>query len=293
VAFLIGLGSIIGDSFQVRQYFLPDYPDEAAMLEAVRGEINSETIFVSYNGRSFDMPILVDRLIINRVERNLEFAEHIDLLHSTRRLYRRRLGNCTLSNIERHILDFFRDDDVPGELVPAIYFDWLNNMGTELLGKVIEHNLYDIVSLYFLMHQIGQTQINPKEKLVEPDDIYSVARIYENRREFDKVRQTLNDFRPIIEADNRHDMMFMHSLACKRTERFDEAESIWKELIDSSNDKTYPALIELAKYYEHRTKNLKLALEYSKIARSICPSKESDQIAIGKRITRLHRKISQ
>lgn len=293
VPFLIGFGSVIGDSFQVRQYFLPDYPDEAAMLEAVREEIDENTIIVSYNGKSFDMPILVDRMIINRVDRNLKFSEHIDLLHSARRLYRRRLRSCTLSNIERNILDFQRFGDVPGELVPAVYFNWLNSMGTELLGQVVEHNLNDIVSLYFLMYHIALAQENPGDRLTDADDIYSVARIFEKRKEHDKVSQTLTDCRQIISDNNRYDILFMQSLACKRTGRFDEAVSIWTDIAGKSNAQTFLALIELAKYYEHREKNYTAALECSQKAQKICPARRYDRDDIARRMIRLERKLTK
>jgi len=290
VPFLVGFGSVRGGSFQVRQYFLPDYPDEAAMLEAVREEITDDTIVVSYNGKSFDMPILIDRMIINRVEQNLEFAGHIDLLHSARRLYRRRLGSCTLSNIERNILDFQRFDDIPGELVPAVYFDWLNNIGTELLGRVVEHNLNDIVSLYFLMYHIALAQDNPGDRLADADDIYSVARIFEKRKEYDKVYQVLTDCRQIISDNKRYDILYMQSMACKRIGRFDEAVGIWTDLSGKSNEQTFMALIELAKYYEHRKRDYTTALKYSYKAQKVCPARRYDMDNIVKRMSRLERK---
>jgi uncharacterized protein YprB with RNaseH-like and TPR domain len=292
VPFLIGLGSVIEKSFQVRQYFLPDYPDEAAMLEAVRTEINKDTIIVSYNGKSFDIPILADRLIINRVERNLEFAEHIDLLHSARRMYRRRLKSCSLSNIESNILDFRRYGDIPGELVPAIYFNWLNEMGMELLGQVVEHNLNDVVSLYFLMYNIAQAQENPSGRLIDADDIYSVARIFEIRGEYDRVHRTLNEYQNIMPDSNKHELLYMLSLACKRTGRFDEAVKIWTEISGVATQKTYQALIELAKYNEHKRKDPKAALEVALRAQSICPARESERVDLNRRINRLNCKLT-
>ncbi len=293
VPFLIGFGSVIENSFQVRQYFLPDYPDEAAMLEAVREEISEDTIVVSYNGKSFDMPILVDRMIINRVERNLKYAGHIDLLHSARRLYRRRLRSCTLSNIESNILDFQRYGDIPGELVPAVYFKWLNSMGTELLGQVVEHNLNDIVSLYFLMYHIALIQDKPGNRIIDPDDIYSVAKIYEKRKDHDKVYQILSEGSHIISHKKRYDILFMQSLACKRTGRLDEAVNIWKKITDRSNPQTFVALIELAKYYEHRKKDYLSALDCTNRAQTACPARRYDRDEIIRRKARLDKKLTK
>jgi len=292
VAFLIGIGSVIGDNFQVRQYFLPDYPDEAAMLEAVREEITPETIIVSYNGRAFDMPIIQDRMILHRVERNLEYADHIDLLHSTRRLYKRRLQSCRLSNIERNVLSFFRFDDIPGALVPSIYFDWLNNMNTAQLPGVIEHNLHDIVSLYFLMHRINASMDSPEETIYDPDDVYSVARIYERRKEHERVYGILENFDSLISDSGRFDIVFMQSLSYKRSGRLDRAVSLWNEIADSNAPETFHALIELAKYYEHRLKDCSLALEAAEKAALICPSTKTAREDIRRRVKRLRKKLA-
>ncbi|MEW5925227.1 MAG: ribonuclease H-like domain-containing protein, partial [Candidatus Zixiibacteriota bacterium] len=182
VAFLIGFGSLKGNGFEVRQYFLPDFPDEEAMLEAAREEIRPDTILVSYNGRAFDIPIITDRMIIQRVERNLEYADHIDLLHTVRRLYRRRIKNCNLSNVEQRILDYYRTDDIPGYLVPSMYFNWLATDDTNQLDLIAEHNLNDIVSLYFIMSHIAAVHESPAERITDPDDVLSLARIMERRK---------------------------------------------------------------------------------------------------------------
>jgi len=263
------------------------------MLEAVREEISEDTIVASYNGKSFDMPILVDRMIINRVERNLKYGGHIDLLHSARRLYRRRLRSCTLSNIENNILDFQRYGDVPGELVPAVYFNWLNVMGTELLGPVVEHNLNDIVSLYFLMYHIALAQDSPGECLYDANDIYSVAKVYEKRKDFEKVYQILSESFQLISDKRRYDILFTQSLTCKRTGRLEEAKKIWTDIARNSNPQTYLALIELAKYYEHRKKDYVIALDYTNKAQTICPARRYDKNEIVRRISRLNNKLSK
>ena len=110
VAFLIGIGSLRKEGFEIRQYLLPDYSDEAAMLEDILEELSAATV-VSYNGQTFDLPVVRDRMVINRVERSFAPREHIDLLHPTRRLYRRRLQDCTLTNIEREIFGSHRGND--------------------------------------------------------------------------------------------------------------------------------------------------------------------------------------
>jgi uncharacterized protein YprB with RNaseH-like and TPR domain len=293
VPFLIGFGSLVDGQFQVRQYFLPDYPDEAAMLEAVREEIDRDTIIVSYNGKAFDMPILTDRLILHRVEYHLEFADHIDLLHAARRMFRRRLQSCTLGNIERNVLSFYRYDDIPGELVPAVYFNWLNTMETRELVRVIEHNLNDIVSLYFLMHHISAAQENPAERVLEAEDIYSLARIFESRKEHDRVHLMIEDCLDTVMRSNRLDILFMQALACKRIGHFERAVEIWLNIVQSSGPETFGAMVELAKYYEHRVRDYGRALEISRQAESLCPATPYLRADLNKRIERLKRKLSR
>ncbi len=292
VPFLIGLGSVTNNGFQVRQYFLPDYPDEEAMLEAVRTEIKDDTILVSYNGKSFDLPILIDRLIIHRVERNLRFADHIDLLHSARRLYRRRLKDCTLKNIEREVLDFYRIDDTPGYLVPSIYFDWLNSGNTADLGGVVEHNLYDIVSLYFILFQVAAVQTEPESQISDPDDILSLVKIHERRREYKKICQTLENFDDLILGSDRYDILFLKSMSHKRDGQFESAAALWNKIAEVATKEAYICNIELAKYYEHKIKDYKKALIYTNSAREKCPSKAAEKEAITKRINRLTTKIN-
>lgn len=293
VAFLIGFGSIKGNGFQVRQYFLPDFPDEEAMLEAVREKINSETVIVSYNGKSFDMPILTDRMIIQRVERNLEYADHIDLLHIIRRMYRRRLRDCTLTNVEDRVLDFHRDSDIPGHLVPSVYFNWLSTTDPDLLDKVAQHNCNDIVSLFFLMHHISGIYDDPSEKISEPDDILSLARILERRREHENVYRMLESFDDITRSHGRFDILFLQSLSCKRSGRISEAVGLWRKIVGRDTPEAFWAGLELAKHFEHRIKDVKEALRYALDARKICPPRPSLKTDVARRIDRLNRKISQ
>ena len=140
VPFLVGVGSLVENGFELRQYLLPDYSDESAMLEDISELFKSSISLVSYNGAAFDIPLLKDRLVINRTAKDIEHCHHIDLLHSSRRLFKRRLKDCRLINIETEILGFSRTDDTPGYLVPSIYFEWLSSENLDLMLSVLEHN---------------------------------------------------------------------------------------------------------------------------------------------------------
>ncbi|MCX6829257.1 MAG: ribonuclease H-like domain-containing protein [candidate division Zixibacteria bacterium] len=292
VPFLIGCGSMVDERFQVRQYFLPDYPDEAAMLEAVRAEISDETIIVSYNGKSFDLPILVDRLILHRIERNLKIADHIDLLHPVRKLYKRRLKDCTLGNVERSILEFFRYDDIPGYLVPAVYFNWLATQETGELARVVRHNLNDIVSLYFILYHIADILENPSARIKEPEDVYSLARLLEKKGDHEGLCRLIEDFHALLWDEGRHDILFFHSLSYKRNGVFLRAVEIWKKISITDSPEAFFAGIELAKFYEHRARDISRALQHAVQAEKRCPRHRGLTLELEKRIGRLKRKLS-
>jgi uncharacterized protein YprB with RNaseH-like and TPR domain len=172
VPFVVGCGFFAGGRFEVRQYLLPDYPDEAALLEMVLQEFESRPALVTYNGKAFDAPILRDRLIVNRVARDLPVTEHLDVLHATRRLFRRRLADCSLVNIEKELFDVTRNDDIPGYLIPSVYFEWLSSERTDQLSQVLEHNRLDIVTLACLtIHLAGIFETEGGE-LNHPKDIH-------------------------------------------------------------------------------------------------------------------------
>nr|MBN2278400.1 ribonuclease H-like domain-containing protein [candidate division Zixibacteria bacterium] len=287
VAFLVGVGSVTKDGFRVRQYFLPDFSDEEAMLEAVREEIKADTVLVTYNGKAFDMPILADRMIIQRVERNLKAADHIDLLHTVRRLYRRRLKDCSLSNIERNILEFYREDDLPGHLVPSVYFNWLATDSTDLIDKIAEHNLNDIISLFFLMHHLQLVQVDPAGNIREPDDVLSLARILERRREHEHICGVLEDFRDLAADHRRYDILLIQSLAYKRRGCWPEAAALWDKIANRDCPEAFAARIELAKYFEHRLRDPQKALYQALEARKICPARPALAADVQKRINRL------
>lgn len=149
VIFMAGLGRLDGDAMVVRQYLLPDYQHENALLRGVAAEIASAKRVVTYNGRGFDMPLLATRLTVHGLfaEQARLPAQHDDLLPIARRLWRRPLGGARLADVEAGVLGVHRDDDCPGAEVPARYFGYVRGGSPDLLAAVLDHNLQDIVSL--------------------------------------------------------------------------------------------------------------------------------------------------
>jgi uncharacterized protein YprB with RNaseH-like and TPR domain len=292
VPFLCGCGSWTSRGFEVRQYTMPDYSDEAAMLEVLADEFGHDKWIVSYNGRAFDLPILRDRMIVNRVAREVPQAGHVDLLHGTRRLFRRRLADCTLTNIERELFGFHRNGDIPGYLIPSVYFEWLSEENLDLMPDIIEHNCLDIVSLAFLADHIAQVFATAGESLSEADDLHSLARVYGRRRQNDRVTDIFERLAH-GNSDLDDDVILFHASAFKRSGRWEQAVALWCRLEGTDSREAYWANLELAKYYEHQTRDLQRAVDCAKRAREICPYGTTHQTQLKRRLSRLNLKMDK
>ncbi len=290
VPFLNGVGSFIENGFEIRQYIIPDYSDETAMLEDLSSEFNESTSIVSYNGAAFDLPILRDRLILNRVAKEIKHDKHIDLLHSVRRLYKRRLGDCSLGNVEREILSFYREDDIPGYLVPSVYFDWLNEERLKNMEAVMEHNRLDILSLAFLIGQISLIYQNNGENLDSIDDLHSLSKIHVRRKDHN---QSLNINKRISEISQNNladDILFFNAGIYKKTDEIDKAIAIWEKLKSSNSKQGMLANIELAMYLEHKIKDYPEALKCAQKAYKYHGLTDCQKKLHSKRIDRLLKK---
>jgi hypothetical protein len=147
MAFLVALGVQRGDNLEAEQFLLVDPGGEAAMLSAIAQRVGAHRLWLTYNGRSFDIPVLAARCTVNRLDPvSIEPRLHGDLLGPVRRLFRERLGACTLRHAEMSLLNHHRVDDVPGSEAPARYRAWLRGASHSVVAGVVEHNLQDIVS---------------------------------------------------------------------------------------------------------------------------------------------------
>jgi hypothetical protein len=287
VAFLVGCGSLTENGFEIRQYLLPDYSDEAAMLEAVLGELKGCLGIVSYNGVAFDMALLRSRMIINRVAKECDPEYHLDLLYPTRRLFKRRLGDCRLVNIERELLEFYRTDDIPSHLIPSVYFSWLSDENLDSMESVLEHNRLDIYSMHFLAEMIVGAFESDGESLHEVDDMFSLSRVYDRMKERTRA---LSLYKRITGGSGEglpEDILLSCSLALKRSGDWDQALMIWRKLSLSDSREGYLANIELAKFFEHRVKDYRKARQYAERAKQGCPPTRTHQGRLDRRLARL------
>lgn len=154
-AFMIGVASWRAQQLHVRQLYLTTIAGEAAMLALFAGWLGADTVLASYNGKSYDAPLLKGRLRLNRIAHPLDELPHVDWLHPTRRVYRGVYENCRLATIERQALGIVREDDLPGSEAPAAWLAYLRGQSSRNLARVLEHNRQDVVTLMRLGDHLG------------------------------------------------------------------------------------------------------------------------------------------
>jgi uncharacterized protein YprB with RNaseH-like and TPR domain len=307
-AFLVGLGYFEGYDFVVRQYFLRDYPEEDAMLEAVAADLARFELLVSFNGKSFDWPLMETRFRLNRRRAPLAGAPHLDLLHPARRIWKERLQQCNLQNLEARILGVERVGDVPGEEIPALYFEYLRSGNANALMDVIIHNRLDIVSLVSLAGWMGHMVTDPLSptpdgELICGDDLYSLGRLFEHRGDPGQAIACLEAaLERGLEVVSEGLVQRALSSVYKRIREHERAVSIWQEMLSGPGGLSLFPYVELAKYYEHVAKDLGTAREMAAQALTIAerrrtlagaygPAAARDLEAVRHRLGRLERKL--
>ncbi|RYG39304.1 MAG: exonuclease [Burkholderiales bacterium] len=146
-AFMIGAADVTANGLRVRQLTISNTTAESAMLEAFRTWLTPTTILASYNGKSYDAPLLKTRYRLMRQGEPLSGLAHVDLLYPSRRRYRGVFENCKLATIERKVLGIVREDDLPGSEAPGAWLGYLRGGSAHLLRRVMEHNRQDVVTL--------------------------------------------------------------------------------------------------------------------------------------------------
>ncbi len=187
LAFLVGLGSWDGEMLIVRQLLLPDHTEEPALLDAIEELLPADAALVTYNGRSFDWPLLVARYRMHG-RPPPPIADHHDLLPLARAVWRARLGNARLSTVEEAVCGVTRHDDLPGALIPQRYFDYLRDRHPGRLMAIVEHNRQDIHSLGLLLAATaklaGDRSIWPN---AHPVDLGGLGRALARRRRWQEA----------------------------------------------------------------------------------------------------------
>ncbi len=270
LGFLVGVGTFQPSGFRLRQYFMRDPDEEAAMLRLVKLDLEQMEGIVSFNGRVFDLPLLEARSTIALRERwRLNEWPHFDLLYPSRRLWRKSLEDCRLATLEQHILHLTRaDDDVPGELIPGMYLDYLRTGDASDMRRVIYHNSVDILTLVGLASGVLDRYRRPDPAELSGEEALAVARWHQASGR-DGLAEAA--YRAAVESagkvELRTEALRRYTDHLKRSGQPKQALAAWVSWHKLAPDDPTPCL-ELAKYYEWQVGSYQQALDWAEHARS-------------------------
>lgn len=282
-AFLVGIGHLELDHVVVRQYLLPDFSHEWLMLKHLEQALQSFRFTVSFNGKSFDIPLLKNRFILNRMVTALEDISHVDILHAARRIWKSRLPACDLQSLERYILGKNRVGDIPGEMIPHIYFEFIRKRDALLLRDVLEHNFHDIVNMALLTVKLSAICEAPAEHLLHELDLSSLGKYYfQSKRYSDAIvlfEDVLAKF-PASETKFINEVVFLLAISYKKAGNSESARQHLEDLLNRGV--MHPRVVEeLAKFYEHEDKDyfyageiVEKSLNYLETIRQLSPRSE-------------------
>lgn len=266
LAFLVGIGRFVEGGFQQTQFFLREPIEERAMLDIVQRSVNNQDALVSFNGKSFDVPLLRGRYLSNGMQHPFGQLPHVDLLHLARRLWRELLPSRALGDLEVSLLGVVREEheDAPGWMVPQLYMDYLHTGDARPLAKVFHHNHMDVLSLAALLEHLANKLAAPLEVSDQHSELHAIGRLYADtgfaEEAIDVFQSTLQMDLP-VESKRR----LQESLATlfRRRGDYEAALQIWEQ---AAGEGYIYAHVEIAKYYEHRAGDLRLALQYTQHA---------------------------
>lgn len=253
-AFVCGFGRILADRLILTQYLLTRLDAEPVFLTLLARELEGVRQLVSYNGKSFDLPLLVTRFRLSGMAPDFEGIDHLDLLHPVRRAFARRWPDCRLTNVERRLLGFTRRDDLPGAEAPEAWRAWLRHGDHARLGAVLRHNRTDLISLVALIPALAAMQRDPAD---HDADVGAIARHWSRAGDTNQALALLERSRSALDTPALHDLAALY----RRRGAWERATGIWRALAHTGD---VAALLALAKYHEHQVNDPAGALELAR-----------------------------
>lgn len=286
-----------GDAFVVRQYFLRDHDDEPVVLQHLDELVTGKQGLITFNGRSFDVPLLANRYLMNRRRGRLVDMPHIDLLPPARRLYRTRLGSCALGALEQNLLGLHRThDDVPGWLIPSLYHNYLRTGDASELTRVFYHNEMDMLSMVTLAGRIFRLLSTSMGDHVM--DRVSLGRWQADLGMHAEAEMTLRGAMDDDSSLEAYEIALQRlSHLYKQTERRAEAVVAWQQLAAVTTADLTP-FVELAKHFEWHEVNIPAAQLWTNRALSLLdrlpltPNSRLARAELAHRLQRLEKKLS-
>jgi uncharacterized protein len=271
-AFLVGLAWWDAGGLQVEQLLLRDFTEEYSLLQELAARVVERPVLLTFNGKSFDWPLLENRFTMTRSLAAPKLAAHLDLLHPARAVWKLRLGSVRLVELERRILDprrlgWNRDDDIESALIPQHYFDYLRGGPAEPLVGIVRHNQMDLRGLAALFGKIN-TMLSESPGIAEESeslDLFGLSRFLQRRGDTNRAHTACEQALAIgLPADVRPRAQRELALMAKRQGEHARAAEIWEEMLADSPNAVH-ACEQLAIHYERRAKDIQRAIEYTKL----------------------------
>lgn len=266
LAFLVGVGWWDGASLELRQLWLPDHAAEPALLDALEALLPPAACLVTYNGRTFDWPLLVARYRLHR-RAPPPLGGHLDLLPVARQLWRHRLSDARLVSVEAGVARLPRHDDLPGALVPERYFAYLRDGHVRPLVAIGHHNREDVVTMGRLLQVLARDlAAGEARRMAHPGDVAALARLLRRRGRRDEAASCYEDALAACErpdaprAVDAGAMALEHARLLARLGRRTEARGIWQALTHRGGEVALHAWLAMAKDREHHLRDPEGAL---------------------------------
>ena len=317
VAFLVGCGWFDLGAFQVRQFLLPSFAAERALLAAVADFFSDADLIVTYNGKTFDVPVMETRWSFHRLAMPLDGMPHFDMLHPARRLWSGRTlngalssrthddGGCRLSTLERVLFQVSRVGDVASFEIPTRFFRFLRTGDPRPLEPVLEHNRLDLVSLAAVTAHAARLAIEGADACRDCAEALALGRVYERAGSLERAetcyrRAALSERREV-----RAEALYRLGLRCRRERRFLEAAECWRSLLDLAASRPRRgddfamstlrrfATEALAIHHEHRARDYGAARELALFALEEAEGHAPRADSVRHRLARLERKIAK
>lgn len=306
--FIIGLGTWEDGRFVTRQLVLPEQSDEPGFLAHLASLIAPGAWLVTYNGRSFDWPLLVARFRLHGRPPPAH-AGHLDLLPLARTLWRHRLADARLASVERGVCGVRRAHDLPGGLVPARYLDYLRSGHGGALRLVLEHNRQDVRSMALLLGvlardlaPVARTRRSPRH--VDPGDLGGLGRAYARRRRHEEALACFDSALQCLvepwDAERYEEIAMDRARLLTRLGQRADAEGAWEAIALEGGRHAALAWLHVAKHREHDARDYAAALAATDRARALMERARifgrRDRVVerdLARRVPRLRRLLAQ
>ena len=301
-AFLIGCAWFDDDgALTTRQYLLARYSDERAMLAAVAEDLGRAGAIVSFNGKSFDAPVLETRYLFHRLEWTASQRVHIDVLHPARRFWKE--DDCSLGVLEQQVLGAWRDGDVSGYEIPERYFQFVRSGDARPLVAILEHNRLDLVSLAGLTSRLLEIIRGGPDYAENAREALALGHVYARGRADARAVEAYERAVTLAATSRSRrasvvtmDALRALALAYRRARRFDDAAKCWTALIESGCPSAVEreAIEALAIHHEHRRRDLESARLFAQrnLDVSVRDHRDGLKTAAKHRLNRIERKLS-